>query len=119
MQSSAKTVDEYMKTVPVNRYSDLERIRSLCLNILKGFDESMMYGMPVYSRSSEPEISFNSQKNYISFYVLNTMAMRDFRSRLPKGTGKSCIRYTKMSDADFLLLEEILKSIVKVTPSSC
>lgn len=119
MQSSAKTVDEYMKTVPAGRSRDLERIRSLCLNILKGFDENMMYGMPVYLRNNEPEISFNSQKNYISFYVLNTVAMKDFRSRLPKGTGKSCIRYTKMSDADFLLLEEILRSIVNVSPSSC
>ena len=39
MQSKAVTVDDYLKEVPKERLSVLNKIKQLCLKELKGYDE--------------------------------------------------------------------------------
>ena len=106
MQSTAATVDEYMQTVPPERLEALTRLRELCRNTLSGYQESMQYGMPSYSRDGEVAVSFNSQKNYISLYVPQKVADQ-YRDQL-KNVGKSCIRYTRPEQIDFALVERLL-----------
>ena len=50
MQSDAKTVTEYLLEVPEERLATLKKLRALCRKHLKGFKESMEYGMPSYWR---------------------------------------------------------------------
>lgn len=109
MQSTAKTVDEYMETVPPERLAALTKLRELCLTILDGYEESMLYGMPAYSKDGGG-VAFNSQKNYISFYVQAEVADQ-YRDQL-KNCGKTCIRYTNPNQIDFNLVEKMLESTV-------
>ena len=111
MQSKAKSVDAYLEEVPTERVEALTKLRELCLAALKGFGESMAYGMPSYSRNGEVEVAFASQKNYISLYILKQEVMDAHKEAVAeKGIsfGKGCIRYTKPERIDFEIVEQML-----------
>jgi hypothetical protein len=54
----------------------------MCRAMLAGFDESMTYGGPCYSRNGEVEVGFASQKNFIGLYILRTDVMNAHRDQL-------------------------------------
>ena len=111
MQSKATTVTEYLKTVPVDRLDALIELRDLCMRHLKGFKEGMQYGMPSYSINDDVKVAWNSQKNYISLYILTDSILVKFKNELKNiDYGKSCIRFKKTSDMDFTLIENIIQA---------
>jgi uncharacterized protein YdhG (YjbR/CyaY superfamily) len=113
MQSTAKDVTAYLEEVPAERKSALAELRDLCRATLTGFEESMTYGMPSYSRDGQVEVSFASQKNYIALYILKNDVMDAHRGLLKgKGVslGKGCIRYSRPERIDFQVVEKILKA---------
>jgi uncharacterized protein YdhG (YjbR/CyaY superfamily) len=57
--------------VPDGRRAVLTELRDACRELLTGFEESMRYGMPAYSRDGITEIGWASQKQYISVCVLS------------------------------------------------
>lgn len=107
MQSTATTVDDYLETVPLDRISAITDLRQLCLSHLPDYTEGMEYGMPSYSKDGTVEVAFNSQKNYISIYF-DPEVLDKYRDRI-KDCGKSCIRYTRPSQIDFSLIEQLLQ----------
>ena len=122
MQSQAKTVNAYLDGVPAERKEALAKLRDLCRATLKGFDESMEYGMPSYSRNGEVEVAFASQKNYISLYILKQGVMEAHKEQLAgKGIsfGKGCIRYSKPERIDFMLVEQMLVATEKSDAPIC
>lgn len=122
MQSSAKTVSEYLEEVPVARQAALIQLRDLCRTSLPEFQEAMMYGMPGYVRNGEVEVGFASQKNFIALYILKTDVMNAHRELLDvKGVslGKGCIRYSKPERIDFNVVEMLLKATAASTGTIC
>jgi uncharacterized protein YdhG (YjbR/CyaY superfamily) len=109
MQSKAATVDEYMKEVPADRLEALQQIRKRCLQELKGYKESMRYGMPCYEKNDIAEAGFASQKNNIALYILKTDVLEKYRPEL-KGisVGKGCIRYTTPGKINFDIVQKLL-----------
>lgn len=110
MQSKAESVDRYFKEIPEDRREVLRRLRSLCLDVLDGYEESMQYGMPSYKiPDGEVEIAFASQKNYISLYIHKEEVLNKYRQDLSGlSLGKGCIRYTKPEKIDFQIVEQLL-----------
>ena len=122
MQSLAKDVTTYLEEVPPERKAALEELRRLCRSILKGFEESMMYGGPVYSRNGVAEVGFASQKHFIGLYILRTDVMNAYRDVLSiKGVslGKGCIRYSKPEKIDFDVVKSMLNATVLSTGEVC
>ena len=118
MQSTATTVDEYMETVPPQRLEALTRLRQLCLSTLEGYEESMQYGGPTYSKNGTIEVGFMSQKNYISLYVLKKEVVDRYRDQL-KDVGKGCIRYRRPEQIDFAVVEKLLEETVTSSAEIC
>lgn len=118
MQSTAATVDEYLETVPTERLTALTKLRQLCLLTLRDYTESMNYGMPSYSRNEVVEVGFNSQKNYISVYILKKDVMDKYRDQL-QDCGKGCIRYRKPEQIDFAVVEKLLEGTVASSADIC
>ena len=110
MQSTATTVDEYMQTVPPQRLAALTTLRQLCRDILTGYDESMQYGMPAYSRNGVGGVGFASQKNYISLYI-EPAVVDQYRDQL-KNAGKCCIRYSRPEQIDFAVVTKLLEGTI-------
>ena len=122
MQSQAKDVATYLEEVPAERKAALMQLRRLCLATLKGFEESMRYGAPCYSRNGEVEVGFASQKHFIGLYILRTDVMNTYKDLLKiKGVslGKGCIRYSKPEKIDFGVVEKMLKATGKSSGVVC
>lgn len=113
MQSDALTVSAYLEEVPEERLAALNRMRQLCQTSLEGFEESMEYGMPCYSRDGVVEVAFASQKNYIALYIMRSDVLDAHRASFAASAmGKGCIRYRNPARIDFGLVETMLLQAV-------
>lgn len=132
MQSSAKTVDDYLESLPEDREKAMKELRSVILkNLPKGFKEEMSYGMigfvvphskypDGYHCSPElplPFMNIASQKNFIAVYHMGMYAdpklLEWFTTEYPKHVkqkldmGKSCVRFKKPELIPFKLIGEL------------
>jgi len=139
MQSKAKTVDEYIETLPEDRQKAVNDIRKVVnKNLPKGFEEMMSYGMMGWAVPHElypngyhcdpkqplPFMGIASQKNFISVYSMclysDDKLLKWFQKEWPKHSsrkldmGKSCIRFKKIDDIPLKLIGELAS---KVTPA--
>lgn len=120
MTSDAKSVDEYLRTVPAERLDALEKIRSLIRETHPDHAESMEYGMPSYGKNGVIELSFNSQRQNISLYLLKEGVIDAYRERFPKSAmGKGCVRYRNPAKIDFELMREMLEAHAASTAKAC
>ncbi len=138
MQSSAKTVDAYIKSLPTDRIEPLSKLRKVILdNLPSGFAEVMSYGMIGYvvplSKYPDgyhcnpelplPFINIASQKNFIALYHMGLYGdpkflkwFTDEYAKQVKGKldmGKSCIRFKKPEQIPFKLVGEL---VAKISP---
>lgn len=134
MYSDAKTVDEYIASLPAERRQDIKNLRSLIRkNIPKGYEEGMLFGMIAYyipfkdypdTYNKQPlcYMALASQKNYLSLYVMNIYGqpeneawLQDAFAKAGKklNMGKSCIRFKTLND---LPLDAIAKAAALMTP---
>jgi hypothetical protein len=132
MQSTAKTVNDYLNELPEERKVAFLKLRERILNNLpKGFEEQMSYGMLGYVVPHDlypdgyhcnpklplPFMNIASQKNFIALYHLGIYAIPEllewFASEFPKHSsqkldiGKSCIRFEKLDQIPFDLIAEL------------
>jgi len=113
MQSQGKDVNQYMQEVPAERLEALRVLREMCLTTLAGYEESMAYGMPSYTKGGTVEVAFASQKNYISLYILKEEVLNQHRPALEGlSLGKGCIRYSKPEKIDFEVVKQLLADTV-------
>jgi hypothetical protein len=136
MQSKAKTVTEYLKSLPDDRKKIISDLRNIIIkNLPKGFEETMQYGMISYvvphslykpgyhvkPTDALPFISLASQKNHIAVYHMAVYgALRDwFVKEWDKASdkkldmGKSCIRFRRPEDVPVKLIGALAS---KLTP---
>jgi len=122
MQSKAKDVTTYIKEAPPECQEALRRLRDLCRAELTGFEETMQYGGPSYSRNSEVEVGFAGQKHFIGLYILRTDVMKAHKHLLnQKGisVGKGVIRYSKPERIDFEVVKSMLRGTVESKGPVC
>ncbi len=135
MQSSAKTVKDYLASLPADRRAAIEAVRQTILeNLDSTYEEGMQYGMIGYyvphavyppgyhcdPKQPLPFVCLASQKNYMSLYMGCVYGdhelARWFRAAWAK-TGKkldmgvSCIRFKKLDD---LPLEVVGEAIARM-----
>jgi len=136
MKSNAKTVTEYLKSLPTDRQKIVADIRkAIRSNLPKGFEETMGYGMIGYvvplslykegyhcnPQQPLPFISVASQKNHISVYHMGLYGeLLDWlKKKWPDysnkklDAGKCCIRFKKPDDVPMELLAILVS---KMTP---
>nr|WP_294935822.1 DUF1801 domain-containing protein [uncultured Flavobacterium sp.] len=136
MQSTAKTPQEYMDSLPEDRKSAMSKLRStINKNLPKGFQETMGYGMLCYvvphstypngyhcdPKLPLPFLSVASQKNFIAVYHMGIYTDKElldwFTAEYPKHVktkldmGKSCIRFKKPEQIPFDLLGALFQKI--------
>jgi len=132
MQSTAKTPDEYVASLPPDRKEAISKLREVILkNLPPGFEETMGYGMlgyvvphSIYPKGYHcdpkvplPYMNLGSQKNFIALHamcVYGSSKLYDwFTNEYPKhcktklDMGKACIRFKKMDDIPYELIGEL------------
>jgi hypothetical protein len=136
MQSTAKTVEEYLNSLPEERIVPMVELRKAVLkNIPKGFSEGMGYGMMGYvvphslypagyhcdAKQPLPFAGMASQKNFIAFYHMGIYAnpelLKWFVEEYPKDCktkldmGKSCIRFKHFDQIPYKLIGELMSKM--------
>ena len=136
MTIKARTIAEYVKQIPEDRQQVFEKLSSILRETLPpGFEECLSYGMPAFSvphslypkgyhvspKVALPFISIASQKNFIAFYHMGLYATPELNSwwqeEYPKYSkrkldmGKSCVRFKKMDDIPFELIQELAQKV--------
>jgi uncharacterized protein YdhG (YjbR/CyaY superfamily) len=120
MISHAPDVASYVAEVPEERRPAIEKLRSLCRKTLKGYEETIEYGMPCYKRGGVLEVSFASQKQYVALYVMKKEVVDEFRDALPAASiGKGCIRFKKPAAIDFAVVEKLLRRNAESSAAPC
>ncbi|HMQ34331.1 MAG TPA: DUF1801 domain-containing protein [Chloroflexaceae bacterium] len=120
MQSSAPTVDAYLEEVPRERLAAFAELRRLCREHLTGFEKSMRYGMPSYSRKGTVEVGFASQKHNIALYILRKDVLDAHRGTFPASSlGKGCIRFRNPAQLDFPVIVALLRETVTTIGEIC
>ena len=134
MKSAAKTVDEYLRGLPVERREAISVVRKVILdNLPEGYAEVMQYGMIGYvvphsiypagyhCKPSEPlpYAALGSQKNHMAIYLCNVYGHKDTENWFRKAylatgkkldMGKSCVRFKRL---DQLPLDVIGQAIAR------
>jgi hypothetical protein len=133
MQSSAQSVDEYIRQVPDLQHEAFVILRKTILeNLPKGFAEQMSYGMVGYvvphniypngyhcdPKLPLPFLSIAAQKNFIALYHMGIYANPDLldwfsdefpkHSKLKLNMGKGCIRFKNGSAIPYGLIAELV-----------
>lgn len=136
MKYEADSIEEYINQLPEERKTIIEKIRSILQkNLPKGFEETLSYNMIgfVVPHKTYPEgyhcnpelplpfINLASQKNFIALYHSGIYAKKElfdwFVAQYPKhckyklDMGKSCIRFKKMDDIPYKLIEKLAKKM--------
>jgi len=135
VSSKAKTIPEYLASLPADRRAEIEKVRDVVNRHLPaGYEEGMQYGGIGYyvphskyphgyhcdPKQPLPFAGLGSQKNHISLGIMSTYMDgaegKRFREEWLKtgkklDMGKSCIRFKK---ADDLALDVIGEAIARV-----
>jgi uncharacterized protein YdhG (YjbR/CyaY superfamily) len=119
MRSSAKTVDEYISSLPRERQEAIEKVRKVILKHLpEGYEEVMNWGMITYqvplsrypdTYNKEPLMyaALASQKNHMAVYMIGIYANDSLRQQFEKDykesgkrmdIGKGCVRFRTIDD---------------------
>ncbi|MBX9788883.1 MAG: DUF1801 domain-containing protein [Pirellulales bacterium] len=133
MQSSATTVEAYLKSLPADRRRAVEAVRRVILdNLDSGFAEGMQYGMIGYyvphsvyppgyhcnPKQPLPLACLASQKNYLSLYLMSVYGDGPHWDWFHKAwaktgkklnMGKCCIRFQRAEDLALDVIAEALR----------
>jgi hypothetical protein len=119
VSSKAKTVPEYLKSLPEDRRAAISKVRQVVLkNLPKGYVETMNWGMisyeiplkrypDTYNKQPLGVAALASQKNYMTLYLMAVYAdpktarwfHEQYRASGKKlDMGKSCVHFKKLAD---------------------
>jgi hypothetical protein len=136
MQSSAKSVEDYLASLPDDRRVIITKLRSVILkNLPRGYEEVLNWGMITYQVpiSIEPDTynklplmyaALASQKNNISlYYTFNggkDLAKVWKNAKKKPDVGKSCLRFKSLDDVDVtgigkLIASKPIKDFIRAT----
>jgi hypothetical protein len=129
MASAARTVDEYVGTLPLEQQDVIATLRDVILrNLPKGFQESMTWGVPTYEVPLEryPDtyngkplgyVALAVKKNYYALHLMSVYANPDlhvwlqseFKRRGKKlDMGKGCLRFKRLDDLPLDVMGELI-----------
>jgi hypothetical protein len=135
MQSSAKTVQEYLKELPADRRQAISAVRGVILaNLPKGYEECMSYGMigyvvphSIYPKGYHcnpklplPFVNLGSQKNHMALYLMCCYCDPKLKASLEKawtGAGKKfdmgggCLRFKKLEDVPLEVIGQFVAGL--------
>lgn len=131
MQSSAKTVHEYLDELSIESRAEVAKLRDFVVSVMpEGFEEVMAWGMicyqvpittsgPTYNKEPLVYAAIAQQKKYISLYLMGVYASEELTSRFERqwkeggrklNMGKSCIRFKNTNQISFDAIKLVLES---------
>lgn len=132
MQSKAKTVEEYLDSLPEDRSAQISTVRDLILNHLpEGYEETMNWGMicyqvplkvypDTYNKQPLMYAALASQKNHMAVYLSGIYMFEDARTEFEIAyretgkrldAGKSCVRFRNLDNLPLDLIGNTIAAL--------
>jgi len=132
VQSKAKTVGEYLASLPEDRRAAVRKVRDVLKRRMpKGYREMMGFGMITYAiplerfpdtYNGQPLLyaALASQKNYLALYLMCAYGDPALRKKLESGftkagrkadMGKSCIRFQSAEDLPLDVIGDVVAAV--------
>jgi hypothetical protein len=129
MRTRAKTVPEYLASLPEDRRKAIAAVRrTVRENLPKGYEEAVnrgfiTYQVPLavypdtYNKQPLMYAALSSQKNYMAVYLMNVYWIPALRKKLEGAfkaagrkldMGKSCIRFKTLEDLPLGVIGELV-----------
>ena len=110
MAATAKTITEYLESVPLEFRLELERIRALVTRLVPEIEERISYRMPTLMYRGRALVYFTASKQHMSFYP-SSWALEAERDRLkPWSTTEHAIRFTLEDPLPEDLIEDLVRA---------
>ena len=104
-----KTIDQYIKTFPVNVQRILERIRQTIQKAAPEAVETISYQMPTFNLDGQYLIYFSAWKNHIGVYPIPSGDEAFKKKVTPYIGAKSTIRFPITEPIPYDLVKQIVK----------
>ena len=132
VQSSAKTVEEYLRQLPDEPRRVVSAVRKVVrANLPKGYEEAMAngmigYGVPLsrypktYNRQPLSYVALAAQKNHYAVYLMGAYMDPEQMKTLEDGfraagkkldMGKSCLRFNSLDDIPLDVIGAVVASM--------
>jgi len=135
MQSSARTVQEYLKELPADRRAAINAVRGAILaHLPEGYQECMSYGMigyvvphSIYPQGYQcnpkvplPFVNLGSQKNHMALHLMccyGDAKLKAWFEKAWKDAGKKfdmgggCVRFRKLEDVPLEVIGQLVASL--------
>lgn len=132
MRTDARSIDEYINSLPLDRQQALEKVRKVILdNLPEGYEEKMNWGMITYQVPLEvyPDTynkkplmyaALASQKNHMAVYLTGIYTDEKQREEFENAyratgkrydVGKSCVRFRKLDDLPLDVLADAIAAL--------
>jgi uncharacterized protein YdhG (YjbR/CyaY superfamily) len=109
MKSDAASVVGYIGEQPAEWQPALRKLRTICRRELRGYAETITYGMPSYGHGGQIEVAFGKQAKYLSLYILKQRVLDARRAQLSGlSIGKGVIRYQRPEQIDWDIVSGLL-----------
>ena len=113
MTTEIKSVEQYIKTFPLETQEILEQLRTTILATAPASSESVAYGMPAYKSNEKPLVYFGAFKKHIGFYATPS-GHSEFENELSKyKQGKGSVQFPLDQPVPFDLIKRIVEFRVK------
>jgi uncharacterized protein YdhG (YjbR/CyaY superfamily) len=109
MDTSIKTVDEYINNFPPPTQTILQSIRTLIKKSAPDAIESISYGMPAYKLNKKPLVYFGAFKKHIGFYATPTGHQAFAEELANYRQGKGSVQFPINEPMPLDLIERIVK----------
>jgi hypothetical protein len=132
MRSEARSVEDYINSLPDERKAAITRVREVILeNLPEGYQERMNWGMIAYevpletypdTYNGQPLMyaALASQKNHMAVYLSGIYTSGEKRKKFEADyratgkrfdVGKSCVRFRKLDDLPLGLIGNSIASV--------
>lgn len=109
MNTSIKTVDDYLKELPQHVRLVLEKLRNTIKSVAPKAEEAISYGMPGYKYYGAL-VYFAAFKNHCSFFPGSSQIIKRFDELNEYRTSKGTIQFTVDKPLPAALIKKIVKA---------
>jgi uncharacterized protein YdhG (YjbR/CyaY superfamily) len=112
----AKSVDEYLATVPEEARATLEKLRQTIKSILPDAIETISYGMPSYKYKGKLVAGFAAFKEHCSYFPMSAVVIEVLKDDLRSySTSKGTIRFPTDKPLPATLIKKLIKTRIAET----
>ena len=118
MKKQFKTMDEYIKTFPLNVQRLLEKMRKTIQKAAPGAAEAISYQMPTFKLNGKNLVHFAAWKNHIGFYPQPSGTEAFQKELSPYKAAKGSVQFPLDRPIPFDLVERMVTFRVKESRGS-